>query len=109
MLFRSHIPGTITMIVPTVNEIDSRFLMCTQRAPHIDGICRPFGMITPDSLSILTTWQMNLLTLKGGIPNAFDLYIVDCGLLHNSDNKSNHSDTAAALNAPPKPQAIMQQ
>ena len=91
-----HIPGTITMIVPTVNEIDSRFLMCTQHAPHIDGICRPFGMMTAESVSILQTWQANLLTLKGGIPNAFDLYIVDCGLLSSGDTKHNVVSTATA-------------
>lgn len=93
-----HIPGTITMVVPTVNEIDSRFLMCTQHAPHIDGICRPFGMITPESLSILQKWQMNLLTLKGGIPNAFDLYIVDCGVIStNTDTIVTNTATTTSL------------
>jgi cyclophilin family peptidyl-prolyl cis-trans isomerase len=95
-----HIPGTITMIVASVNEIDSRFLMCTQHAPHIDGICRPFGMIAPESLLILQKWQMNLLTLKGGIPNAFDLYVVDCGVLSSDtlpdgDSKHHANPTAS--------------
>ena len=108
-----HIPGTITMIVPTVHEIDSRFLMCTQHAPHIDGMCRPFGMMTPESLLILQKWQMNLLTLKGGIPNAFDLYIVDCGVLSTAATatatSANTSRNNSSSNIPPANQQIQQE
>lgn len=80
-----HIPGTISMIVPTVGEIDSRFLLCSQPAPHYDGIGRAFGRLTPESLAIVTNWQTNLLT-RDGIPTAFDLIVVKCGVLPVQDN-----------------------
>jgi cyclophilin family peptidyl-prolyl cis-trans isomerase len=75
-----HIPGTVTMLVPTVGEIDSRFLLCTQHAPHLDGIARAFGRMNDQSLAIVTKWQTSLLTVYG-IPTAFDLIVADCGVL----------------------------
>ena len=35
-----HTAGVVTMLCPKVNEIDSRFLLCGQDAPHLDGIHR---------------------------------------------------------------------
>ena len=106
-----HIPGTITMIVPSVNEIDSRFLICTQHAPHIDGICRPFGMVSPETLPILQKWQTSLLTLYGGVPNAFDLYVVNCGVLVPDDQHANdpHAVTNKATSATAQQGQQMQQ
>jgi cyclophilin family peptidyl-prolyl cis-trans isomerase len=83
-----HIPGTITMLVPKVGEIDSRFLLCTQAAPHIDGICRAFGRMTEPSLEVVRNWQLNLLT-REGIPTAYDLIVVECGqLMQDSGTES---------------------
>jgi cyclophilin family peptidyl-prolyl cis-trans isomerase len=103
-----HIPGTVTMIVSTVNEIDSRFLLCTQHAPHIDGISRPFGMMTPQSLHILQNWQQSLLTVQGGVPNAFDLYITDCGVLIDDQNEANTLKKISPL-LPPEATSKLQQ
>lgn len=75
-----HIPGTVTMLVPTVGEIDSRFLLCTQHAPHLDGIARAFGRMTEESLAIVTKWQTSLLTVMG-IPTAVDLIVAKCGVM----------------------------
>lgn len=82
-----HIPGTVTMLVPKVGEVDSRFMFCTQPAPHIDGMCRAFGRMTDQSLAVLTSWQTNLLT-RDGIPSAFDLIVVECGVLRDNMHQS---------------------
>lgn len=75
-----HIPGTLSMLVPTVGEIDSRFLLVSEPAQHIDGICRAFGRMTPESLAVVDEWQNTLITAKG-IPTAFDLIIVEGGVV----------------------------
>jgi cyclophilin family peptidyl-prolyl cis-trans isomerase len=85
-----HIPGTVSMLVPKVGEVDSRFMLCTQEAPHIDGMSRAFGRMTPESLAIVKNWQINLLT-RNGIPTAYDLIVVECGVLRNSLNESTTS------------------
>jgi cyclophilin family peptidyl-prolyl cis-trans isomerase len=82
-----HIPGTVSMLVPTVGEIDSRFLLVSHPAPHIDGICRAFGQMTPESLAIVARWQSTLITAKG-IPTAYDLIIVDGGIVATSNDKN---------------------
>jgi cyclophilin family peptidyl-prolyl cis-trans isomerase len=102
-----HIPGTVTMLVPTVGEIDSRFMLCTRHAPHLDGICRAFGRMTDTSLEIVTKWQTNLLTLQG-IPTAFDLIVVDCGRVvvvqqgasSSSSSQSNQKSKLVPVNPP---------
>jgi cyclophilin family peptidyl-prolyl cis-trans isomerase len=75
-----HLPGTVTMLVPTVGEIDSRFLLCTHHAPHLDGMARAFGRLTEESLAVVTKWQTSLLTVMG-IPTAFDLIVAACGVV----------------------------
>ena len=75
-----HLPGTVTMTVHTVGSIDSRFVLCTQEAPHLDGIQRAFGRLTADSLAIAQEWQKTLLT-RNGFPTSYDLIIADCGVL----------------------------
>jgi cyclophilin family peptidyl-prolyl cis-trans isomerase len=90
-----HIPGTVTMLVPRVGEIDSRFILVTQPAPHIDGICRAFGRMTPETLSLVTNWQTNWLT-RDGIPTAFDLIVVECGVLRdNAQEESSISSSSS--------------
>jgi cyclophilin family peptidyl-prolyl cis-trans isomerase len=77
-----HVPGTISMVVPLVGDIDSRFILCTHSAPHMDGIHRPFGTLTGDCLSTVQAWESKLLTKKG-VPSSFDLIVVECGLLED--------------------------
>lgn len=74
-----HLPGTVSMIVPKVKEIDSRFLLVSQPAPHIDGIGRAFGRMTPESLEVVVKWETTLLT-KTGVPTSFDLIVTECGV-----------------------------
>jgi len=78
-----HIPGVITMLVQNVGQIDSRFLFVGHAAPHVDGIARAFGRLTPESAKFVTQWVDTLLT-RVGIPTAFDLVVADCGLLEGS-------------------------
>ena len=66
-----HIPGTDSMICKHVYRIDSRFMLVTQHAPHMDGINRAVGMLTPASIAIVQDWHTNLLT-HFGIPRAVD-------------------------------------
>jgi len=87
-----HIPGTISMLVPKVGEVDSRFLLCAHAAPHVDGMARAFGRLTPESLVIVTDWVGNLMT-RTGIPTAYDLIVVDCGLLESSSVGRSGSST----------------
>ena len=75
-----HIPGAVTMVVQTVDEIDSRFILCTGAAHHLDGINRAFGTMTPESVAIVQAWEADVLTKKG-VPATFDLVVVDSGLL----------------------------
>lgn len=71
-----HVPGTVTMLVPSVEEVDSRFLLVSQLSPHLDGISRAFGRLTEESLKIVEKWETTLLTRKG-IPSAYDLIVTD--------------------------------
>jgi len=77
-----HVGGTLSMLVPRVGQIDSRFLLVTSEegAPHLDGIHRAVGQLTPESLAVLRKWSSQLLTRKGK-PTAVDLIVRDCGVL----------------------------
>lgn len=75
-----HIPGTISMLVPKVGCIDSRFMICTETARHIDGIHRAFGQLSTSSCRIVQDWTSTLITYKG-VPTSYDLIIADCGIL----------------------------
>lgn len=90
-----HLPGTITMMVSTVGTVDSRFVLCTQHAPHMDGIHRAFGQLEPDSLQVVQEWQKSLLT-QDGIPTSYDLVVVECGVVGevNSSSPATDSDSA---------------
>lgn len=89
-----HIPGTITMIVPKVGEIDSRFMLIAHAAPHVDGIARAFGQLTPESTEIVQQWVDTLMT-RFGIPTSYDLIVTDCGLLPSSS--SSESSTSSSV------------
>lgn len=86
-----HIPGTISMIVPKVGTVDSRFMLCTQLNRHLDGTHRAFGQLSPESLEIVHNWYLTLLTRKG-VPTSYDLIIADCGLLNDSKDKKSSVD-----------------
>lgn len=96
-----HIPGTVTMLVPTVGQIDSRFMMISHAAPHIDGIARAFGRLTPESLAIVADWVDTLIT-KFGIPTTFDFVVTEGGVLDSPSSKEitekddQHETTEAA-------------
>lgn len=85
-----HVPGTISMVVPTVGEIDSRFLLCSHYGPHLDGIHRAFGLLTDESLAIVKEWHETLWTTYG-VPAGFDLIITDGGVVDDSDSNSSQA------------------
>lgn len=88
-----HLPGTVTMLVPTVGAIDSRFMICTQEAPHIDGMCRAFGRLSEASLRTAQQWQKSLLT-RQGIPTAYDLIVVGGGVLTTATTATSTTEPA---------------
>jgi cyclophilin family peptidyl-prolyl cis-trans isomerase len=75
-----HTPGTVSMVVHRVDEIDSRFILCTASAHHLDGMNRAFGRMTAESIAVVKGWQDNLLT-KNGAPASCDLIVVGSGLV----------------------------
>lgn len=88
-----NIPGTISMIVPTVGTVDSRFMLLSQPAPHMDGIHRAFGQMTTESLENVTQWQSELLT-SYGVPISYDLVIYS--VLADEKEKASSEPSEAA-------------
>jgi cyclophilin family peptidyl-prolyl cis-trans isomerase len=82
-----HLPGTVTMVVKRVNDVDSRFVFCTERSMHMDGIHRAIGQLRPESLEILENWKTSLLTQNAGVPSSQDLVVVECGLLDEQNTQ----------------------
>ena len=80
----SHVPGVLTMLCQKVKEIDSRFLLCTNHAPHMDGRSLVIGRLDSESLQTVQLWESTLITQKGR-PTSVALRIVDCGLLEVDD------------------------
>ena len=91
-----HIPGTVTMLVQRVHEVDSRFILCTQQGQHLDGIHRAIGQLTPESLQHVQEWQEQLAMKDAGIPISYELFVTDCGVVeptdHVSTNDKDHND-----------------
>ena len=81
-----HTAGVLTMLQPRIGEIDSRFLLLTHDAPHLDGVSVAIGRIVAgvggggDGLDVLRGWESTLIT-SHGIPTNATLRIVGCGLL----------------------------
>jgi cyclophilin family peptidyl-prolyl cis-trans isomerase len=90
-----HIPGTVSMLVPKVKSIDSRFIICTQHAEHIDGIHRAIGQLTPESTVLVNDWHTTLIT-RHGMPVSFDLVIADCGIVQKQTDNVLPDESAAA-------------
>ena len=96
-LVLSHVPGIITMMQPKVHEIDSRFMMLSQHAPHMDGISVAIGRVTEESLRTIQKWESTLIT-SYGIPTNLTLRIVDCGLLDNNEERKNINNNEGTRN-----------
>lgn len=94
-----HTAGTVSMLVSSVDEIDSRFFLCTAHSPHLDGIHRAFGRLTPESLAIVQELQNSLLTRGGGIPTSYDLIIADAGIVSSEAGQSTTADETARATA----------
>ena len=86
----NHLEGVVTMLQPRIGEIDSRFLVLSQNAPHLDGVSVAVGRLaTPESLQKVQEWESTLIT-SHGVPTNAVLKIVGCGLLDSgsaSDSK----------------------
>lgn len=83
----SHLPGTITMLCQRVEEIDSRFMLCTNYAPHLDGKAVAIGRLDDESLKQVQRWENTLITSKGH-PSNVALRIKDCGMLEEDAAQS---------------------
>ena len=90
-----HVPGTITMIVQHVGSVDSRFMLMGHAAPHVDGIARAFGQLTPESTNIVTNWVDTLMT-RVGIPTTYDLVVASCGVLEQASPTTTATTEAVA-------------
>jgi len=92
----SHVPGVLTMLSPRVHEIDSRFLLCSHHAPHLDGKSLAIGRLADeDSFEILQQWESSLITAKGR-PTNVTLRIAQCGMLDDEETSNSNSTITAA-------------
>jgi len=81
----SHLPGILTMLSQHVGEIDSRFLLCSHHAPHLDGKAVAIGRLDDSSLEQIQKWESSLIT-QNGHPTSVQLRIADCGILDQESN-----------------------
>ena len=82
-LVLSHLPGIVTMISPGVDKVDSRFMLCVQEAPHLDGRFVPFARLDDESLAKARDWFDNIFVRKG-VP-IVEMKITGAGLLVPDD------------------------
>lgn len=82
-LVLNHLEGVVTMLQPRIGEIDSRFLVLSHNAPHLDGVSVAVGRLVAESGSLETVrnWESSLIT-SHGVPTNVVLRVVGCGLLH---------------------------
>jgi cyclophilin family peptidyl-prolyl cis-trans isomerase len=91
-LVLAHIPGVVTMMSPGVDKVDSRFLICTHRAPQLDGRHVAFAKLkNEESLKLVQDWQESIFT-KRGRPT-IEMKIVGGTI---NDSTFTEDDTAAA-------------
>lgn len=93
-LVLSHLEGIVTMISPGVDKVDSRFLLCTHDAHHLDGRFVPFGRLSPESLEICKELERTQMT-KLGLPN-LEIKIIECGPVLDIDGGSEENEEQAA-------------
>ena len=93
-LVLSHIPGVITMMSPGIDKVDSRFLICTHRAPQLDGKHVAFARLSnPESLKLVQDWQESVFTKRGRPTIAMKIV---GGTTEDSTFSNDNHDTAAA-------------
>lgn len=94
----NHLEGVVTMLQPRIGEIDSRFLVLSQNAPHMDGVSVAVGRLaTPESLQKVQEWESTLIT-SHGVPTNAVLKIVGCGLLDSSSvSESKQEEQQASM------------
>lgn len=89
-----HLEGVITMLQPRIGQIDSRFLLLSNNAPHLDGVSVAIGRLAnPESLEAIKNWESTLIT-SHGVPTNVNLRIVGCGILE--DEESNTTPTSSS-------------
>ena len=71
------------MLVSTVGEVDSRFLLTHAAAPHMNGIHRAIGMLSDESRLVLENLHNTILT-RNGAPLNVNMVVGDCGILGQS-------------------------
>jgi cyclophilin family peptidyl-prolyl cis-trans isomerase len=87
-LVLNHLQGVVTMLQPRIGEIDSRFLLLSHDAPHLDGVSVAIGRLADDeSLQAVKTWESSLIT-SHGVPTNATLRIVGSGLLEEEEEAS---------------------
>ncbi|GKY97104.1 hypothetical protein MPSEU_000668900 [Mayamaea pseudoterrestris] len=101
-----HVPGTVSMLVSTVGEVDSRFLMTFCEAPHLNGIHRAIGMMTSESRELLKQLHDSTLT-RHGVPMNVQLVVKECKVeneeaqqqTHEKDNMTDNGSETMKRNA----------
>lgn len=91
-LVLSHLPGIVTMVCPGVDKVDSRFMLCTNEAPHLDGTFVAFGRLL--DLEVVKDLEETQYTTRG-LPNV-DIKIVGCGALNNNNGDDDSTTTTAS-------------
>lgn len=94
-LIMSHLAGVVTMVSPGVDKVDSRFILLTEDAPHLDGLFVGFGRLTDKSLEIIKELESTHFTTRG-LPNV-EMKILDCGSMPSTSSEDNDAgDTNVA-------------
>jgi cyclophilin family peptidyl-prolyl cis-trans isomerase len=93
----SHLPGIVTMTCPGVDKVDSRFLLVSKEAPHLDGLFVGFGRLSGDSLAIVRELEETVHTQRG-LPTC-GITIVDCGKLEQPSPHFKEATTEKAASA----------
>jgi cyclophilin family peptidyl-prolyl cis-trans isomerase len=90
----SHLEGIVSMISSGVDKVDSRFLLCTHDAYHLDGRFVPFGRLAPESLEICKELERTQMT-RLGLPN-FEIKIIECGPILDVDGGGEENEEQQA-------------
>ena len=65
-LVLAHVPGIVTMMAPGIDKVDSRFMICTHRAPQLDGRHVAFARLSnEESLKLVQDWEQSVFTKRG--------------------------------------------
>jgi cyclophilin family peptidyl-prolyl cis-trans isomerase len=83
-LVMSHTPGTITMVSPGVDKVDSRFMLITHDSPHLEGKFVPFGKMSDESLKALLDLEAKGIYTKRSKPLE-NYVLVNCGKVDKTE------------------------